>query len=139
MGYRLFISHRWRYGAEYQALVRLLDRAAPDFEWTNYSVPAERPYDRCSPRLLRSKIRWVHAVVVLAGMEAHYSEWMQSEIQISVAQYNKPLVWVRPRGISQIPKFAGGVADEVVGWSTRSIVRGIERAVSTRRPDFLVS
>jgi len=41
-------------------------------------------------------------------------------------------VWVRPHRVSRIPAFANDVADEVVGWSRRSIIGGIVRAVRNR-------
>lgn len=139
MIYRLFISHRWRYD-DYPRLVAMLNRAAPTFLWDNYSISEDRGFEPCSDRrmkgALRNQIQRVHAVVVMGGMEAHYSEWMQTELRIAIDDFEKPLVWVRPYGISRIPQFAYEIADEVVGWSGRSIVGGIIRAVRSRRPDF---
>jgi hypothetical protein len=140
MVYRLFISHRWRYDG-HDRLVSLLNNGGSDFRWEDWSVDRERGYGECSPRAMRQALRArmapVHAVLVVAGMEAHYSEWMQTELAIAASDFDKPLVWVRPRGLSRIPDFAYDVADEIVGWTHASVVTGIERAVARRRPDFL--
>ena len=40
--YRLFISHAWKYGDDYDRLVRFLDNANY-FSYRNYSAPREKP------------------------------------------------------------------------------------------------
>lgn len=40
--YRLFISHAWKYGNDYNNLITLLN-AAPYFLYRNYSAPEEKP------------------------------------------------------------------------------------------------
>lgn len=136
--HRLFISHRWRYD-DYDRLVAMLNRVS-GFYWRDFSVSERRGFEDCSwetmATALHDQIQPVHAVIVVAGMEANYSEWMQTEARIATEWFDKPLVWVRPEGVKRIPSFANDVADEVVCWSSRSIVAGIKRAIRNRRPDF---
>lgn len=40
--HHIFISHAWKYGAEYDRLVNLLDSAV-DFTYRNYSAPKDNP------------------------------------------------------------------------------------------------
>jgi len=40
--YRIFISHAWKYNADYYRLVKMLKNAIY-FSWQNYSVPEHDP------------------------------------------------------------------------------------------------
>lgn len=40
--YRIFISHAWKYGEDYDRLVSMLDHS-PWFSFYNYSAPQEKP------------------------------------------------------------------------------------------------
>ena len=42
--YRLFISHAWKYNAEYDRLIDYL-ADAENFDYANYSVPEHDPVD----------------------------------------------------------------------------------------------
>lgn len=54
--YRIFISHAWRYGDEYNRLVSLLN-SSPWFSYYNYSAPKEKPLHFPAPTHLPMKSR----------------------------------------------------------------------------------
>lgn len=64
--YRLFIRHAWAYNADYYRMVDLLDKA-PNFNYSNYSVPKHDPLDPDAKlkEELRQQIRPVEVVVVV--------------------------------------------------------------------------
>jgi len=127
--YGIFISHAWDYGDHYRRMEDMLDEAE-DFEYTNYSVPEHDPKhartDRELEEALRNQIRPASAVIILAGMYAHYRAWIQKEIDIA-REMGKPIIAVRPRGGQRMPQEVQEVADEIVGWNTASIVDAIKR------------
>lgn len=126
--YRLFISHCWKYDDQYRSLVALLDRA-PDFSWSNYSVPEDNSFDTTSARRLREglreQIRQSQTVIVLAGMYVNHRRWIQTELSIAVRNFGKPVLGIRPRGQVRVPRIIDDTADRMVGWNTTSIVRAI--------------
>lgn len=131
--YDLFLSHAWKYNDDYYRLVRILNDA-PNFKWRNYSVPEHDPVlDTNEPvdrkkliKELDEQIRPVNCVLILSGMYAAYSFWIQKEIDISVG-YSKPIIGVKPWGQERVPKAVSDVAIEIVGWNTSSIVSAIRK------------
>ena len=96
--YNIFISHAWRYHDEYDRLVKLLE-TAPYFYWQNYSVPRHDPLmdpstssgDQQLRRELDNQIRPTNCVLIISGMYATYSYWIQIELDIAKT-YRKPIV-----------------------------------------------
>ena len=131
--YGLFISHAWRYDDAYYRLVNLLN-AAPNFSWRNYSVPRHDPAidpstpagDRRLRKELDDQIRLVHCVLIISGMYAAYSYWIQIEMDIA-RSYNKAIVGLIPLGQERVPLAVQQVAKEMVGWRTDSIVSAVRR------------
>lgn len=127
--YHLFISHAWRYDADYYRLVNLLEKA-PRFEWRNYSVPQHDPLETKTDReleyALHRQIRPVNAVLIISGMYVNYREWIQYEIDVAL-HYDKPIIGINPRGAERIPKEVRSVADVMVGWNTASILAAIRK------------
>jgi len=127
--HHLFISHAWPY-ADYSRLVAMLNRA-DDFRWKNYSVDRERPFPEMSNKRLREAIRGqikpASAVVFIAGMEIHRRIWVQQELDIALEEFSKPIIAVVPRGKVRVPVIFQECADEVVRWSSNSIISAIER------------
>ena len=127
--YRIFISHAWRYNAAYHRLIDRLDEA-PNFLYSNYSVPKHDPVDAGNNKKLkeelRQQIRPVEVVIILGGMYVAYSDWIQFEIDF--AQYlGKPILGVRPWGAQVMPQAVQDAADEIVGWNAPTIVSAIRR------------
>lgn len=131
--YHLFISHAWNYGGDYDRVVDLLNNA-PNFSWSNYSRPRENPVidpkTSCTDaelyKKLQNQIRPAGCVLVLSGMYAAYSKWIQKEIDYAV-DLGKPIVGIKPWGNERIPAAVSNVADEIVGWNTSSIINAIRK------------
>jgi len=105
-------------------------RAAPNFSFSNYSVPEGDGYGRMSvARLqeeLRDQIRPVHVAIIIGGMWTSYSDWIQFEIEFAKS-INKPILGIRPWGSLMTPTAVTAAADEIVGWNTDSMVSAIRR------------
>lgn len=133
--YRIFISHAWKYGDDYIRLVNLLD-AAPYFHYFNYSAPEQKPlFPSGTPytssdiaRKITDKIRPAQITLVISGMYAAYSDWMQYEIDESL-RMRMPVIGIMPRGQERVPLYVRGRVDDLVGWNTSSIVSAIRRYV----------
>ena len=127
--YRLFISHAWTYNAEYYRLVSLLDNAN-NFSWRNYSVPEHDPADANNTSKLKTalqnQMRPTQAVLIISGMYAAYSEWIQYEIDLG-SRVEQTHYGIRPWGAERIPTAVSSVAKEMVGWNTSSIVAAIRK------------
>lgn len=127
--YRLFISHSWRYSEPYERMLTFLT-AAPNFSYSNYSVPVAQAFDQMSVTSLkdelRGQIRPVHVAIILGGMWTSYSDWIQFEIEFAQS-INKPILGVMPWGSSRTPAAVTAAASEIVGWNTSSIVSAIRR------------
>ncbi|MCC2195321.1 TIR domain-containing protein [Fusicatenibacter sp. CLA-AA-H241] len=133
--YRIFISHAWKYGDDYIRLVNLLD-AAPYFHYFNYSAPEQKPlFPSGTPytssdiaRKITDKIRPAQITLVISGMYAAYSDWMQYEIDESL-RMRMPVIGIMPRGQERVPLYVRDRVDVLVGWNTSSIVSAIRRYV----------
>lgn len=127
--YDLFISHAWSYNDEYYRLVNMLN-AAPNFKWRNYSVPEHDPADAGSTdklkEALKRQMRPVNVVLILSGMYAVHSSWIEFEVEFAQT-LSKPMVGIRPWGQERVPKYVADAVDEMVGWNTASIVSAIRR------------
>lgn len=131
--YDIFISHAWRYGDDYDRLIKMLDNVFL-FDYRNYSAPKDKPLhnldttDASNKREIKEaiqrKIRPVNAVLVISGMYYNYREWMKYEIDTAVSM-KKPIIAIQPWGNSTIPADINIVANKVVGWNSQSIVDAI--------------
>lgn len=133
--YRLFISHAWRYGNDYQRLISLLDDAKY-FSYYNYSAPAEKPlFPSGTPvnnsqirTLITNKISPSQITLVISGMYSAYSDWMKYEIDESV-RMGKPILGIYPWGQTNTPTYVTQNATEMVHWQTDSIVSAIRKLI----------
>lgn len=133
--YRLFISHAWKYGDDYNKLISFLDKATY-FSYYNYSAPIEKPlFPAGTPmtnseiqELISAKIRPSQITIVLSGMYAAHSDWMKYEIDESV-RMGKPILAVLPWGQQRVPSYITMHADKIVGWNTNSIVGAIRSLI----------
>ena len=129
--HNLFISHSWTYGNQYANLVALL-RKRTYFEFKNYSVPRDDPiHNAASARALRAAIRKkmapTGAVLILAGVYATYSKWINEEIALAERGFavRKSIIAIEPWGSERTSQRVKEAADRIVGWNTESIVRAI--------------
>ncbi len=133
--YRIFISHAWRYGTDYNRLTSLLDNA-PYFSYYNYSAPKEKPlFPPGTPytsndiaRKISDKIRPTQITLVVSGMYGAYSDWMQYEIDESL-RMGKPIIGIYPWGQTYAPLYVQQNAVEMVRWNTSSIISAIKRYI----------
>jgi hypothetical protein len=128
--YKLFISHSWGYSDAYEKLIKLLNNA-DRFSYSNYSVPKNDPvHNAANARELESAIyeqmRFTHVVVILAGVYASYSKWINKEIQLAKGfRTPKPIIAIEPFAAERTSRVVTDAADRVVAWSTSSIVSAI--------------
>ncbi len=129
--YNLFISHSWGYSDAYDGLVKLLD-AKPYFSYRNYSVPKDEPIhttgtDKDLYEAIKRKIQPTQVVVILAGVYATHSKWINKEIDIAQNAFTTatPILAIQPWGAEKTSKVVKDAADKIVGWNTDSIVVAI--------------
>ena len=127
--YRVFISHSWAYSNSYEKLVEFFEEH-PNFSWVDYSVPKDDPIhhsinDSQLYNAIKLQIAPVNCVVVLAGVYSSYSKWINKEIQISKADFSKPIIAVEPWGSEKTSKIVKDNADIIVKWQSKSIVDAI--------------
>jgi hypothetical protein len=125
-----FISHAWDYHDEYERLESML-KNAPNFTFRNSSVPRTDaiPGPLTTQKLsaaLAEQIRITNVVLILSGMHAAHSNWVDEEIAIA-ARYQKPIIGVVPWGQERIPQVVKLAAKDMVRWNTDSIVSAIRQ------------
>lgn len=127
--YNLFISHSWTYGDAYERLIKLLD-SAPSFSYRDYSVPKDDPIHN-APNVaalydaIKTQMTFCHVVIILAGVYASYSKWIDREIRCATRDLSKPIIAIRPWDSERISTMVQDNATKIVGWSTSSIVSAI--------------
>lgn len=127
----LFISHSWSYSDSYDRLVELLDNK-PYFGYNNHSVPKHDPihnatYDYQLYEAIKNRVQGTHVVLILAGVYASYSKWINKEITIAKEEFSfpKPIIAIEPWGSERTSLKVKNSADRIVGWNTDSIVSAI--------------
>lgn len=129
--YNLFISHSWAYSNSYANLINLM-RERSYFRFRNYSVPRNDPIhtngtDKQLYQAILRKLQPCSVILILAGVYASYSKWIEKEIKIAKEKFSpgKPIVAIRPRGNVRISTLVQNNADRIVGWNTESVVSAI--------------
>ena len=120
--YNLFISHSWEHPEDYEKLKGLLE-GRPYFNFRNYAVEKDNPKDNWAE--VKNNILWSSVVIVIAGMYASYSDPIKEEIMLA-KDFKKPTLAIIPRGNERSSDMKNE-CDEVVGWSTDSIVAAIKK------------
>ena len=123
--YNLFISHSWDYPKDHERLKGLLEGRS-HFNFKNYAVEKEAPKNNW--REIENNILWSSVVIVIAGMYASYSPSIKKEIMLA-KNHNKPTLAIIPWGNERSSDMKNE-CDEVVGWSTDSIVAAIRKLAS---------
>lgn len=133
--YNTFISHSWTYQSQYNDLVDLL-RKDPSFQFRNYSVPKDDPiHDASNDRQLREaikrKMQPCSVILILAGIYATYSKWINKEIDLAKSGFNipKPIIAVEYWGSERTSTRVKGSAQAVVKWQSQSIINAIRDVV----------
>jgi hypothetical protein len=125
--YHLFVSHAWKYDTHYNTVTQWLN--ASDLTWKNFSVPAHDPVDANNTNKLKTaltrQINPSSAVIIIAGMYAAHSSWIDYEIDEAV-RMNKVIIGVEPWGQLRIPVKIQNNADRIVGWNSASVIKAIK-------------
>lgn len=123
--YRIFISHAWDYNEEYCKLEKML-ADYPNFEFRNYSVPKHDPLATSAQltKKLLDQMNPTQIVIVLAGMYAAHSDWIQFEID-EAKRLTKPIIGVKPWGQERVPQAVQDAANVIHGWNVGPIVASI--------------
>ena len=129
--YHIFISHAWEYSDAYRTVVQWLNEAQGEnkLTWGNYSVPEHDPLIDAGTfvgkltlqELLRNQIRPSSKIVVISGMYATHSNWIDYEIDTSVS-LNKYIIGLKPWGQERIPVKIQNHANIMVGWNKKSLI-----------------
>lgn len=126
--FNLFISHSWKYSDTYERLVELLKNRGY-FNFKDYSVPRVDPIigaqdDFALYSAIRSQMAPSSVVIILAGVYASYSKWIDAEIRIA-QEYGKPIIAIEPWGSEHTSVKVKQAAHKIVKWNTESIVSAI--------------
>lgn len=129
--HHLFLSHSWKYSDAYQGLVTLLDnRENQDFTYSNFSVPKDDPiHNAANDQQLRAAIRAQMAkcskIIILAGVYATYSKWINIEIALA-KEMGKKIIAVQPWGTERTSTIVKNNADRIITWNSRSLINAIK-------------
>ncbi|MFH1095920.1 MAG: TIR domain-containing protein [Candidatus Desantisbacteria bacterium] len=124
----IFISHAWSYNQHYWTLVHWFNEES-NFSWSNCSVPSHDALpDKTSKGLSEGMTRQIspaQVVVILGGMYASYSAWIDYEIS-EAKRMNKVIIGVKPWGQERVPLSVQNASIcPVVGWNRSSIIQAI--------------
>lgn len=127
----LFISHAWRYDDAYLTLVKWFNNE-PNFLWKNCSIPSTDALAAKTTAALEegisAQIRPAQGVLIIAGMYAAHSGWIDYEIG-EAKRMNKVIIGVRPWGQERLPIKVQEAATTLVNWNSASIVEGIRNYI----------
>lgn len=132
--YHIFISHAWKYSDDYQTVVKWIDEAKAEgtLNWSNYSVPYHDPLVDPSTKVGKSKLQKLlenqispaSKIIVISGMYAAHSDWIDFEIDTSVSK-GKYIIGLKPWGQERIPVKIQNNADIMVGWNKSSVINAL--------------
>ncbi|MCX6822853.1 MAG: TIR domain-containing protein [candidate division SR1 bacterium] len=130
--YNVFISHSWSYGKNYEQLSKMLVNS-PYFSHKDYSVPKNDPiHNAPNQKLLEEaierQIKPCSVVLILAGVYATYSKWINIEIEIA-KRLNKPIIAIQPWASERTSKIVKDSATKIVGRNSPTIVQAIKDVV----------
>jgi len=137
----VFISHHHKDDGEVDNLTSLLTGKGYDIR--NSSIRAKPANqrrihkglvsDETIRRLLRMKISWAGAVVVLIGKDTHARPWVNWEIEQANKQGKRIIgVYIRGGTEADVPPALEKYASAIVGWNTDNIID----AIDGKRNDF---
>ncbi len=131
--YNLFISHSWTYSDAYEKVTGMIDKR-PDFLFKNHSVPKDDPVHNAPNQAMLyeaiiKQMSGCHVVIILAGVYATHSKWIDKEIQIAKREFSapKPILAIEPWGSEKTSQIVKNNADLIVKWNTESIIAGIRQ------------
>lgn len=126
--YRIFISHSWAYSEAYDKIESFLRQEGVSFY--NHSVPKDDPIhtngtDKELSEAIEAKVKGCSCVIILAGVYATYSKWINKEIEMA-QKYNKPIIAVQPWGAERTSSVVKEAATVIVGWNAKSVADAVK-------------
>ena len=93
--YRIFISHSWSYSSDYDKIELFLRQEGIRFY--NHSVPQNDPIhtngsDKQLSDAIEAKVKGCSCVIILAGVYATYSKWINKEIEMANGK-SQSILW----------------------------------------------
>lgn len=127
--YRIFISHSWSYSKQYDKIEEFLKQEGILFY--NHSVPKNNPIhtngtDAQLEAAIDAKVKGCSCVIILAGVYATYSKWINKEIKIA-KKYNKPIIAVEYWGSEKTSSVVKEAADVIVKWQSKSVADAVRK------------
>ena len=126
--YHIFISHHCKDQEELDKLKDLMKRNGYNIKDSSIDESKQNQAKNKDyiKSILRSRIDWAGAILVLVGSETHTRPWVNWEIEYAAGQ-NKRIVGVYLWGqsSSRIPAALSGHGHALVRWNTESIVAAI--------------
>jgi len=123
----IFISHAWTYSSHYWTVVGWFNDTQ-NFDWKNCSVPSHDSLpDKTRKGLkeaLTRQIQPAQVVIILAGMYAAHSDWIEYEIA-EAQRMGKTIIGVKPWGQERVPQIVQDAAYLMVGWNSTSVVQAV--------------
>lgn len=127
--YHVFICHAWKYNSHYETVLGWLRQSG--LQISNYSIPREDPFGRRSISQLKqdiaAQIRPASCVIIISGMYAAHSNWIDYEISEAV-RMGKYIIGIRPWGQERVPTIIQQNADIMVGWNASSLISAIRNS-----------
>ena len=71
-----------------------------------------------------AKIKGCSCVIILAGVYATYSRWINIEIELA-QKYGKPIIAVQYWGAERTSTVVKNAADTIVGWNSKSVANAV--------------
>ncbi len=127
--YRIFISHSWSYSEQYDKIEDFLKQEGILFY--NHSVPKNDPIhtngtDAQLEAAIDAKVKGCSCVIILAGVYATYSKWINKEIKIA-KKYDKPIIAVEYWGAEKTSTVVKEAADVIVKWQAKSVADAVRK------------
>ena len=127
--YRIFISHSWSYSEQYDKIEDFLKQEGILFY--NHSVPKNDPIhtngtDAQLEAAIDAKVKGCSCVIILAGVYATYSKWINKEIKIA-KKYDKPIIAVEYWGSEKTSTVVKEAADVIVKWQAKSVADAVRK------------
>lgn len=125
--YRIFISHSWSYSEQYDKIEEFLKQE--NIHYYNHSIPKDDPIhtngtDAQLEAAIEAKVKGCSCVIILAGVYATYSKWINKEIKMA-KKYDKPIIAVEYWGSERTSSVVKEVADVIVKWQAKSIADAV--------------
>ena len=125
--YRLFVSHSWNYSDNYNKVIDFIRKQKIVFY--NHSVPKNDPINTNGTDLqlknaIEAKMKGTSCIILLAGLYARYSKWINKEIEIAQL-YNKPIIAIEHWGSERTSEVIKKKANRIVKWNGSLIASAI--------------